>query len=583
MGCNHIVEIVRKSCGGYHKRMNSANQAAATNPAISAAAITRDEWIWLAVILLTGVLSRVTFLSNVAVEHFDEGVYASNLWFDEAAGYAYPARHLYGPPLLPTAIEWALLIGGQLGVSPGGWLPLLPALLCGIATIPSVWWIGRKWFGPTAGLMSAALLASSAFHAEYSRAAMTDVPLVFVFVWAIYFGEQLLRERTVRAALLTGGLTGVAWWIKYNGWLPLAIVTATFIVRFIVEPASRKAAVKTCQMLLLAIGIAGLVWSPVLWDLQSHGGYLAVAANHSGYVTGWANWFRSGNLQLRNLAAYDRFPTGMGLIFAGWLLIRTIRLRTTAFVVAAGLLILLIGDFAGPILIVFCVGLCGVFPVIQAWRKQEPLPLPLLLSLVWFGSLVILTPIYNPFPRLALPGLTGALLLVPAVGLHFLRADRVQSPFSVRMIDGVMGLMLLFAAIPAGQLPRNGVALISRQFAERIGTKGDPAVVYVIAEPAVFFHLKANGLLLVGPVQNFGFLQGPRNVPIYLVLGPHAARMPDLQREWESVKDQFDEVATESRTLSFLVELDDHPGEAAHDSTKTERLKPRTFTLYRLR
>ena len=45
----------------------------------------------------------------MAVEHFDEGVYASNIWFGPEAGYQYPMRRLYAPPLLPSLIEWSLI------------------------------------------------------------------------------------------------------------------------------------------------------------------------------------------------------------------------------------------------------------------------------------------------------------------------------------------------------------------------------------------------------------------------------------------------------------------------------------------
>jgi hypothetical protein len=45
-------------------------------------------------ITLLGIALRWGGVSQVALAHFDEGVYASNVWFGPESDYAYPARHL---------------------------------------------------------------------------------------------------------------------------------------------------------------------------------------------------------------------------------------------------------------------------------------------------------------------------------------------------------------------------------------------------------------------------------------------------------------------------------------------------------
>ena len=52
------------------------------------ATYSRLELILLGIVLLVACLARVMFFSDVAVEHFDEGVYASNLWFS-AESFTY--------------------------------------------------------------------------------------------------------------------------------------------------------------------------------------------------------------------------------------------------------------------------------------------------------------------------------------------------------------------------------------------------------------------------------------------------------------------------------------------------------------
>ena len=80
-------------------------------------------------ILAAGVALRLYALSRSAVEHFDEGVYASNLFFG-APDYAYPQQRFYAPPLLPALIEAGMVVG-----LPPNLASLLPSFAAGCATI----------------------------------------------------------------------------------------------------------------------------------------------------------------------------------------------------------------------------------------------------------------------------------------------------------------------------------------------------------------------------------------------------------------------------------------------------------------
>ncbi|HAW29757.1 MAG TPA: hypothetical protein DCY03_16810, partial [Planctomycetaceae bacterium] len=128
--------------------------------------IPQPEKIVVALILLVGCLSRVLFLSSSGIEHFDEGVYASNLWFSAEQGAEYPGRFYYAPPLFPFLIEWSMIFlgSGPLGV-------FLPSLLFGMLTVLVTWWVAREWFGPAAGLVALTLASLSDLHLLYSRVA----------------------------------------------------------------------------------------------------------------------------------------------------------------------------------------------------------------------------------------------------------------------------------------------------------------------------------------------------------------------------------------------------------------------------
>src|SRR5207249_5587669 len=120
--------------------------------------ISTRELGLLVAILLIGVVFRLLAFSRSAVEHFDEGVYASNIYFG-APDFAYPQQRFFGPPLLPALIEAGMIAGLSPNVA-----ALLPSFLAGCTTIVALWWLGRSWFGPEVGLSAATLLALSDFH-----------------------------------------------------------------------------------------------------------------------------------------------------------------------------------------------------------------------------------------------------------------------------------------------------------------------------------------------------------------------------------------------------------------------------------
>ncbi|RMG33993.1 MAG: phospholipid carrier-dependent glycosyltransferase, partial [Planctomycetota bacterium] len=264
-------------------------------------AVARSEWFCVAGILVLAAALRFAAPERLAVEHFDEGVYSSNLWFGREHAFQYPDRFLYAPPLLPAAIEWTLIVLG-----PRTWVPMLPAMALGTITVLGVWWLARQWYGGTAGCLAAFLVACSDYHILFSRTALTDAPMTCFLVFGLacaWRGFEIGRTRW----LVLGGLAfGLAWWTKYNGWLGIAIVVAGTVAAEIerrirrgttAEPikgtsshghptfpgsavVERPNPVWAC---ILLTGISAAVWSPVWWSLQSVGGYGPVARNHAKY------------------------------------------------------------------------------------------------------------------------------------------------------------------------------------------------------------------------------------------------------------------------------------------------------------
>ena len=177
------------------------------------------EFLAITGFVLLGAFLRFADLSHEAVEHFDEGIYASPLWYDTQFETPYPLRHLFAPPLLSSMMESCSWIPG---LAP--YAPFLPSALLGTATILALWWLARSWFGKSAGIFMAAIVAMSDFHILYSRMALTDVACLFWIVISVAVGTQAIARSSFKHAAIAGFLCGLAWWTKYTGWLPLAIL-----------------------------------------------------------------------------------------------------------------------------------------------------------------------------------------------------------------------------------------------------------------------------------------------------------------------------------------------------------------------
>ncbi|MCH9725194.1 MAG: glycosyltransferase family 39 protein [Planctomycetes bacterium] len=575
--------------------------------------VPRQELMLVIAVCILGGLFRCLFLSDTAIEHFDEGVYASNLWFSPEQGAEYPGRYYYAPPLFPFLIEWSMIFLGS-----GAWATFLPSLLLGMATIPLIWWVARNWFGPAAGLVAAILASCSDLHLIYSRAALTDVGLGFFLLLSVYLIWKSYLSQDWKWPVLAGVTVGAGWAIKYNGWLPLAVGLSGVVPWLLVH--RRQLSSKTGFFLRWAVVacVACLVWSPVLMGLQKWGGYSVVATNHSRYVVGFSGWLNSFSRQEQNHGLLEGTPgyIGVGLVCLVLCLLlhmikaqKQIAIKVRPRTERSTWNPILIGLFAAIPLVV--VSLFGISPMLgilglegillqlffsgnRTGQKQSKNDNPDSGSLkrslaawllaAWFCGLFLATPLYYPYPRLTIPWTISAWLGTAAcVGwveqrdtkslFHFL-SDNNKERFSfIPEISLGMILILVLCFMPwsvAAWKPRNGLAVVSQQVLSDIQAEpvSSPSeyILYTYAEPGLFFNLKAQGHQLTAPVADFQFLESlPSQVPVYLITGPHATRDPDFQKKFDQVRDHFELVKTYEYSPSLLVRLNQ-----AHLSGKDE-------------
>ncbi len=551
--------------------------------------------MWLTAAVVVGAGLRLSFPGRIAVEHFDEGVYASNFWF---GGYPYPAQHLYAPPLLPAMIEWSMIIASLCGFTPTGFVPMIPCLIAGIATIPSIWWVGRRWFGPSAGLVSAWLVATSDFHACYSRAALTDVPVCLFVLWSVYFVWQALVKAAPSCApfgergkvkslsvgpvpwreiLLAGGFAGLAWWTKYNGWLPLAIGLAGGAFWQLLTPRCDRQIWRTGIIWILVAATAGFVWSPVLWSLQKQSGYAAVAANHRQYVVGLKGWRDSALKQLEHVGMYEN-GIGMFTEAAVWMARNNAHrngyqdrnfseiIGALASIgqqaVSAGFDFRLLSAFAMEVGNLF--NRCAVFmhpltlliasavALRLKLRFDSPAPprIAACLLAVWLAGMTIATPFYYPYPRLVLPWLF-AIWLGVGLAVQFWRnrnrpdlassAGQAPAHWSPHRIEWVIVvwvvvncLMRSVQGTSHALSDRSHLADVAQRFSktinEELSRRGPSrdAIVLVWGEPAMVFGLNANGQKNVSPVQNLDALGQHSPLPTFAVFGEQSRSSPQF-------------------------------------------------------
>lgn len=525
--------------------------------------------IWAIVaITLVGAVVRFAFPSAMAVEHFDEGVYASNLLFPDQ-GFKYPYRHLYAPSLVPALIEWSIILVGDQGIA-----PMLPSLLFGTLTIPLIWWVGRQWFGPLAGVAAATLLSLSDYHITFSRSALTDVPLCFWLLLAVYLFECSFRNLSCPIAIAAGVVTGLAWWTKYNGWLPLAISLSGLLAWSLFARRDERRFKHRALLFGLSATTALLVWSPYWWSLTQ--GYGEVAHNHRQYVVGVSGWWSGFVRQGESLLFGIRVATGVSWV--------------TVFVMA----MVAIPTGRSP--------LWNLSPRrLLAVSTDRRLRISEWLLAAWFWGMTLTTPLYRPYPRLAMPWVEATFLglswlLFGSVRFESvrLRAKKVLLAIWTSAVL-IVGALPLFTATPwppkdywvAGWQSRTGLAelapkihaILRQTTADDRKLSETHAVVYVFGEPGLFFHLPDDGLA-VKPAGDLSFvdIEATRRLPTFLVTGPHAHRSQAFADEFAKRANQFELVASYPYDASDFVRLDD----VSATQLRAHR-EPLEVRLYRVR
>lgn len=552
------------------------------------------EWLVLAAICMLGAGLRLYRADRLAIEHFDEGVYAAN-HYTELSGFRYPNRQLYAPPLFPVLCEFATSWSGAPDAA------INVSLLFGILTVPLVWLVGRTLGGPVCGTVASTLAALSDYHIFYSRSALTDVMLGFWLLLAVWLASRAMQSGRGVTVGLTGLAATLAWWTKYNGWLAILIPLGGWGLLSLVKVTRSRSPWRTrlaevdhpaLLIWLFYAVMAGLLWIPVWYDLQATGGYGPVAANHAKYLVGWSGW---GEAIAKQLVCHGRLTSSLGAaapaMAAGLVLLLGGRPGVAGMLI--GLLLLMPAGAAG-VMGLLSVGI--VAWLVTSWtRETHPRQLLEAMLVTWWIGLTITTPLYTPYPRLSLPWLIATWLLVGAL------AGRIQTHRTGDRLEWgavLIALLPFLTLLPTakdgpmwndwftGRALTRGPAWEDRTSLRKatasilheieVGLEGMPPSdldaadvgVYVLGEPAFFCHLAhaANEFpkqLIAQPASSMQ-VTAPKAVyvPSFVVTGAHAPQdevaaelaAGRIELIWEQRVPVSEMVALDAATLDQLVE-----------------------------
>jgi len=556
----------------------------------------KRSWGAVVSLLVLAFVLRSHHLEKVAVEHFDEGVYASNL-YSEHLDFRFPDQHLYAPPLLPTVFEW-MLISEDGAPDAVMWVNVF----LGTALVFAVWWTTRMIGGDRSAIVAATLVTFSDYFVNYSRAALTDIPVCLWMVLAIGAILKGLDSGSRLWMIIGAALTALAWWTKYNGWLPLAISGAGLAGWVVFErPEWRHARAILFQWMVIA-ALAVLMWTPVLSSLQPTGGYRAVAENHAGYVTGVSGWVPSmirhvqvahhdmGLLTVLGIIA-GSVSLGFGVGRTGWWWV------PLSIVVCGGVLYI-----AGPIPVLFVGAVIGFVIQFRVTGENEFVRWGFWFLLAWFVSMSLMTPMYRPYPRLMMPWVLSAV-----IGMSLL-ASNLKSKNSQRLfcltwrigssLPWIMVIICLYVGdgvpsqfqLPSQRTDRTAFRTLAVEYVDEFAQHTDEsltrnmpvdAVVYVLAEPGLYYHLASldDGPLpfIAQPASNLGMLapgQTDPRVPTFLITGPHSKTEA---KELLTMQNRVEMLRVDEVPMSDLVLLDDMA------PSELEAAREQTVTLWKLK
>jgi 4-amino-4-deoxy-L-arabinose transferase-like glycosyltransferase len=533
------------------------------------------------VLSLVALLLRAWKLSSLGLSHFDEGVYANSGFWSLHSFFGPgldPWQKLFSPPGYFGLVGLLYRLAGH----PSEILAIGINLAAGTATVPLVYWIGRRWFSRAVGIFSAVVVAGGEFQIAYSRTALTDTLFSFLFLLSLALIAISLERQRWLLAMLAGLAVGASWNVKYHGWLILAIALLAIVIKSATSAEGKQHTKKLLSLWCVAAGVAFLCFVPwLLYTELQLGGYGAVEEFHRRFADfRWmANLIRQAQMQVYFEGWLSRIAPAFALLAAAFLgkTKKTVEVPS----LLAGLLVLLTAGFvlngAGAL---FLLSLLGVVMVLRQPRTRSELMGSLLVST--FAVFFVLTPLYRPYARLLLPWMLASQLLagVGAAQLICAGADAIAAGAKFRgprllVLAGAAVILALLGAMLGLREETSGSA-----WSERTGSRDaamqlmkdipKEAAVFVVGEPQVCFYFRKAGYqtFCIHRLGLNGVAQDPlmytTSQPVFIAGGKYARDDVTWQKILNDTPGRFENVETVAMQPGDIRLQDDlPPGEIA--------------------
>jgi dolichyl-phosphate-mannose-protein mannosyltransferase len=247
------------------------------------------DWVVIAAILILMELTASSVGSRRGVElmpwpdGLEYAASAVNLASGRGAvlhfgGYTYPSRYTAGYPLI---LEFFYRLYGRQ-------VSLLPLASTGLAMLSvfSIFILARGLYGRATGMIAALIFALSPVFITYSSLVMSDVPTLFVTIWAVLLlgmaasndAPQSPRWFRMSAWLMFGLFAGFSTIIRPTN----ATIFVGLALCVVMVPLERR---DLPSLLKAAIAIAVGFAIPVAWQLHQNAIHLG-----SAFASGYAWW-----------------------------------------------------------------------------------------------------------------------------------------------------------------------------------------------------------------------------------------------------------------------------------------------------
>ncbi len=397
---------------------------------------------------------------------------------------------------------WVMELSGRL-FGFNSWSMLVPQVLEGVAAVGLVYAAVKRWFGPGAGLLAGAVLATTPVAALMFRFNNPDALMVLLLVAAAYTLVRALEKAGTKWLVATGVLIGFAFLAKMLQ--AFTVVPAFAGVYLLAAPTHLWRRLWQLALWVGAIAVAAGWWvaAVALWPAASRPlidgspdnsilnlifGYNGLSrlsggtgGNGSGF-SGPAGLFRLFNDLLGGQASW-LLPTSLLALVAG-LVWRGRRSRTdrkrAAFLLWGGWLLVTGAVFSFSSGVIHTYYSVALAPAIAAlvgmgggmfWRNRHRMvariigSVSMVVSAVWAYALLERTPAYLPWlrPVILVAGALGAVALVAAPFVPRMTRHLTVAAIGLGLVAGLSGPIAYTATTLAtshtGSVPSAGPAV----------------------------------------------------------------------------------------------------------------------------